>query len=286
MNKQGQGFLTIAQNTEQTDYLSLAYLQALNVKTIHPEAKYAVIVDETTHNLVTDKHLSVFDHVIKLPYDENSRDSNWKLANEYQVFELTPFKETIKLESDLLFTRRVDHWWSAFRLKDVVLSTGCKTYRGEAATSRAYRKFFDDNELPDVYNGLMYFRFSQTASEFFLTAKRILRNWDYLKENVLINCREDTPSTDVLYALTAKTIGVERCTMPSMDFINFVHLKPGINGWGNTDCSWQDIVLQERDGHMIRVHNLNQYYPVHYYDKTYATKELINEYERAYHYSV
>jgi len=196
---------------------------------------------------------------------------------------LSPFKETIKLESDLLFTRNIDHWWNAFRLRDVVLSTGCKTYRQELSTSRLYRKFFDDNELPDVYNGLMYFRYSKTASDFFLTAQRILRNWSYLRDNVLKNCREDTPSTDVLYALTAKTIGVELCTIPTMDFINFVHLKPGINGWGNTDDSWQDTVMHYRDNHMINIHNLNQYDPVHYYDKSYVTEELLNEYERTYH---
>lgn len=282
MSKQGQGFVTFAQNTDTTDYLSLAYLQALNVKTIHPGAKYAVIVDEKTNALVDENHKKVFDYVIRLPYDETEPSSTWKLSNEYQVFESTPFSETIKLESDLLFTRSIEHWWTAFRLKDIVLSTGCKNYRGELSKSRAYRKFFDDNELPDVYNGLMYFRYSQTASDFFLTARRILRNWDYLKNNILKNCREDIPSTDVLYAVTAKTIGIEQCTLPDLDFVNFVHLKLGINGWGTSDSGWTDNIMHERDGNIIRINNLNQYYPVHYYDKNYATKELINEYERAY----
>ena len=282
MSKQGRGFVTFAQNTSDVDYLSLAYLQALNVKAIHPGAKYAVIVDEKTNALVDENHKKVFDCVIRLPYDETEPSSTWKLSNEYQVFELTPFTETIKLESDLLFTRSIEHWWTAFRLKDIVLSTGCKNYRGELSKSRAYRKFFDDNELPDVYNGLMYFRYSQTASDFFLTARRILRNWDYLKNNILKNCREDIPSTDVLYAVTAKTIGIEQCTLPDLDFVNFVHLKLGINGWGTSDSGWTDNIMHERDGNIIRINNLNQYYPVHYYDKNYATKELINEYERAY----
>lgn len=282
MNKEGKGFLTIAQNTDQVDYLKLAYLQALNIKDIHPEEKYAVIVDLPTYQTLTNKQREVFDDIILLPYDENAPNSQWKLANEYQVFELSPFKETIKLESDLLFTRSISHWWNAFRFRDVVISTGCKTYRQEPATSRVYRKFFDDNELPDLYSGLMFFRYSQTASDFFLTAQRILRNWEYLKNNVLKNCREETPSTDVLYAITAKTVGVEQCTIPTMDFINFVHMKPGINGWGDSDITWRDMVLNERDGNMIRIHNLNQYHPVHYYDKDYATKELINEYERTY----
>jgi hypothetical protein len=239
-----KGFLTIAQNTADVDYLRLAYLQALNVKATHPGAKYAVIVDFETYCEMTDKNKRVFDHIITLA-DDNSKSDSWKLGNEYKVFELSPFKETIKVESDLLFTSNIDHWLSAFRLKDLVLSTGCRTYRQELATSRAYRKFFDDNNLPDIYQGLMYFRYSQLASMFFLTAQRIYRNWDYLKNNVLKNCREETPSTDVLYALAAQVIGVENCTLPSLDFINFVHLKPGINGWGNTDRSGREIVNYE-----------------------------------------
>ena len=274
-----KGFLTIAQNTKDVDYLRLAYLQALNVKATHPGAKYAVIVDQPTAKLLTTKTNKIFDYVLVLDQD-NSEHSDWKLGNEYKVFELSPFKETIKIESDLLFTRNIDHWLNAFRLKDVVLCTGCKTYRQEMATARLYRKFFDDNNLPDTYQGLMYFRYSQTASNFFLTAQRIYRNWDYLKTNVLKNCREDTPSTDVLYALTAKVVGVEHCTLPSMDFLNFVHLKPGINGWGNTDRSWREIVNYEQEGDMIRVFNINQYNPVHYYDKTFATERLIDYYEQ------
>ena len=286
MSKNGRGFVTFAQNTDSVNYLELAYLQALNIKTIHPFEKYAVIVDNATNQKINDKHNKVFDYVIQLPYDENNEFSTWKLANEYQVFDLTPFKETIKVECDLLFTRTISHWWNAFRLRDLVLNTGCKNYRQESATSRTYRKFFDDNELPDIYNGLMYFRFSQVASEFFLTAKRILRNWEYLKVNVLKNCREENPSTDVLYALAAKTLGIEKCTIPTMNFLNFVHMKPAINNWGDTSMSWQDMVLCETDNNMIRINNLNQYNPVHYHEKSYATEELINYYERAYYNSL
>lgn len=282
MSKQGWGFLTIAQNTKDVDYLRLAYAQALNVKLTQNGARYAVIVDNETNKIITDKQKEVFDYVIVLPYDETPKDSNWKLANEYQVFALSPFKETIKLESDLLFTRNISHWLNAFRLRDIFLSTGCKNYRQEISNVRAYRKFFDDNDLPDIYNGLMYFRYSETANNFFLTAQRLYQNWDYLKNNVLKNCREDTPSTDVLYALTAKIIGLEKCTVPSVDFVNFVHMKNAINGLGSDGISWSKIVMHERENDMIRINNLNQYDPVHYFDKNYITDEILNEFEQRY----
>jgi hypothetical protein len=272
-----QGFLTIAQNTDTVNYLELAFVQAMNIKCTQKIQEYAVIVDKNTEQQITEEHRKVFDHVIVFENDL-ARDHDWKLANEYQVFSLTPFKETIKLESDLLFTRSIDHWWTAFRLKDIVLNVGCKTYKGTTAESRFYRRFFDDNSLPDVYNGLMYFRYSQTSFNFFNLAKQISDNWTELADHALLNCREPYPSTDVLYAVTASVFGKEQCTLPKCDFLNFVHMKPEINGL--PDKAWFDSVMSERDGDMIRVNNLNQYYPVHYYDKTYITRDIINDYKQ------
>lgn len=272
------GFCTLAQNTSDVDYLRLAYLQALNIKSLHPNAEYAVIVDKETAKLVTGNQREVFDYVIEMQQDYNDSASNWRLANEWQVFWYTPFKETIKLESDLLFTSSIEHWLPAFRLRDVVLSTGCKNYMGNKSQVRTYRKLFDDNSLPDVYTGLMYFRYSKTAMDFFTIAQQLSLNWEDVRDNILRNCREEYPSTDVLYALVAQTLGEDLCTLPSMDFINFVHMKPGIQGWSE-QRPWYETVISERDGDMIRINNLNQYSPVHYHDKNYATDELIKYYE-------
>lgn len=274
-HKGQQGFLTFAQNTENVDYLELAFLQAMNIKCTQKINQYAVIVDQQTESKINDEHRKLFDYIIVLKQDYADSDL-WKLANEWQVFDLTPFKETIKLESDLLFTRNIDHWWNTFRLRDIVLNLGCKTYKDTKATSRYYRRFFDDNKLPDIYNGLMYFRYSQTAHNFFTLAKQIFSNWQDLSDKALINCREPKPSTDVLYAVTASLFGEELCTLPACDFLNFVHLKSEINGFPNEE--WFRSVMSERDGDMIRVNNLNQYNPVHYYAKSYVTKELVNEY--------
>ena len=56
-------------------------------------------------------------------------------------------------------------------------------------------------------------------------------------------------------------------------------MKPEINGY-NTNIPWYDAVMTERDGDMIRINGINQYWPVHYYEKQYADPELIEYYER------
>ncbi len=277
-HKAQQGYFTFAQNTNDVDYLQLAYLQALNIKATQRHNQFAVAVDKNTKSQLNEKHLSIFDYIIDITYDLNSTDSNWRLANEWQAFRLTPFKETIKLESDLLFTRSIDHWWTAFRLQDVCLSTGCRNYQQEPSNVRKYRTVFDDNHLPDVYNGLMYFRYSQTAANFFNIAQNIFEQWQTVKQQIK-GCNEDTPSTDLLYALTALVLGEERCTMPSLDFINFVHMKPAINGFSETQ-KFTDVFNTEFDNGMIRINNINQYHPLHYYNKDFATGDLIDYYER------
>lgn len=276
-HKEQQGFVTFAQNTDTVDYLELAYVQALNIKATQKDSRYAVIVDSATREKINDNHRHVFDYIIDLPGDYNDPASTRKFANEWQVFWLTPFKETIKLEADLLFTRSIDHWWTAFRLRNVCLSTGCKNYLGLNSTIRKYRELFDANNLPDVYNGLMYFRFSQEAKNFFEAARYIQDNWEYVRAG-LKRCVEDTPSTDVLYALAAIMVGPDTCTMPSMDFLNFVHLKPAINGVEES-TPVTDRLLTEFDAGMIRINNVNQLQPLHYFEKDFVTTEMREWYE-------
>lgn len=271
--KEQQGYITIAVNTADTDYLRLAYFQALNIKDTQKINRVAVIVDSNTAKLITEKHKKVFDYII-----ETSESTTGSFGIEPRVFWLTPFKETIKLESDLLFTRSIDHWWNTFRLRDLVLSHGCRNYIQQISESRKYRKLFDDNYFPDTYNGLMYFRFSKTSADFFRTAQKIYDQWESVRDS-LLNCRDDKPTTDVVYALTANMVGRELCTVPSADFINFVHMKPAINGF-DEGLKFNEVFVTEFNNGMVRINNVNQYHPLHYHDKTFITDEMIEYYER------
>jgi hypothetical protein len=274
------GFLTIAQNNDKVDYLTLAYVQAMNVKILHPGYEYAVIVDKNTAKSVTDKMKKVFDYIIELPIDLAERHST-KYANEVQVIKLSPFRETFKLESDLLFTRPITHWIHALRKKNIVLANNCKNYRNINVDSMRYRNFFKINNLPNIYTGLMYFRYCKEAFQFFQLAEKIQYNWKLISDE-FIKVDEDTPSTDVLYAITAKLYGIEECTIPSLDFFNFIHLKLAINEWGWNNSGWTDIVSHEFDDNMIRINNLNQYYPVHYFEKSFCSQEIIEYFEDKY----
>lgn len=269
-----RGFFTFAVNTDDVDYLELAYLQALSIKCTQKENLYAVAVDSKTRAQLQERHVQLFDYIIEFEHDATGERG---FTFEHRALELSPFKETIKLESDIIFTRSIDHWIDIWRLRDVCMSHGCKDYMQDQATTRRYRKVFDDNDLPDVYNGIMYFRYSSFATRFFNTARVLFENWEAVATQGLLNCRDTTPTTDVVYALTANLLGPELCHLPEADFLNFVHMKPAVNKW--QDQNWTEIVNYEFDGTMLKINNCNQYSPVHYYEKSFATPEVINHYE-------
>ena len=263
--KEQFGWVTIAQNGD-VDYLHLAYEQAKNIKATQRLNSYTVVLDEATAEHLTSGHRKIFDHIIIMPVDL-AKDDAWKLKNEGQVFDLTPYKETIKLESDLLFTRDVGHWIDALRLREVCFSLHCRDYQGNIVKETPYRKLFKQNELPDIYTGMYYMRYSRTASDLFRLVKQLYANWDTVKTS-LAQC-DDEPTTDVVFAIAVKLLGEELCTIPSLDFFNFAHMKSGIQGWSDSQ-PWTDYVNVEYDD-ILRINNLNQYQPVHYHEKSFLS---------------
>jgi hypothetical protein len=127
----------------------------------------------------------------------------------------------------------------------------------------------------------MYFRYSQLAHDFFSKARQVWQNWESVTRQ-LKNYRDESPSTDLVYAIAANFIGIESCTLPGCEFINFAHMKNNINGWSES-TPWPEMVLSEFDIPMVRINNVNQYHPVHYQDKSWITDDVVERFEYEYH---
>jgi hypothetical protein len=270
------GYITVVQNNSTTDYLELAYLQARSIKRTQTIMHYAVMIDASTKQLITDKHREVFDYILDIPYGDAASADEWKLANDWKVWCVTPFKETVKLDSDIMFTRDVSHWWDLMRTKEVCIATTIRDYRGDISHARAYRKLLDDNNLIDAYNGFTYFRYSKTSTEFYQMVKNIFENWAVFRDSVLKNCRHEQPSTDEVYAIAAKMIGEERCYIPNTG-IGFTHMKGAVNNMSTNDI-WTDKLYHQLDGNKLTAGFYRQHYPFHIFDKVCAA-ELSNLYE-------
>jgi len=246
-----RGYLIPAINTSTIDYLGCAVQLARSIKQWHPDANISVLTDNTCED-------PVFDNVIALPHGDLG---GW--ANDWQVFEASPYRQTIKLEADMIAATPIDHWWTLFEHKDVVVSTGCRNLYDRSSAVRKYRQLFDHNNLPDMYNAITYWRVSRTAQEFFFLIKNIFEYWPNYKK--FLKMPEDTPSTDVVYAMAAMIIGPEKVTLPNGIGPTMVHLKKDIIPIMTTD--WTQELVFESTEPGLRIHTVAQTGFVHYHIK-------------------
>lgn len=188
-------------------------------------------------------------------------------ANDWQMFRISPYRQTIKLEADMIAAGPVDHWWNLFELRDVVVSQGARTYYDQTAQSRFYRKCFDANNLPDVYNAITYWRLSKTAQDFFALIRNIFEHWTEYKK--LLKFGEDTPSTDLVYAVAAKIMGPEQVTLPQGLGPTIVHMKRHINTLQCND--WTQELFWENDP--LRINTIAQWGFVHYHQKEWSNEQ-------------
>ncbi len=204
----------------------------------------------------------MFDHVIPLPHGDLGG-----YRNDWQVFHASPYRQTIKLEADMIAAGPIDHWWTLFERRDVVISQGVRDFYDQPAESRYYRKIFDQNDLPDVYNAITYWRLSATAKEFFGLVRSIFEHWTDYK--TLLKFSEESPSTDVVYAMAAKIMGPESVTLPQGLGLSMVHMKRHIIPTQSHD--WTQELIWENNP--FRVNTVVQWGLVHYHIKDWILYE-------------
>lgn len=216
-----RGYMWFALNNKKTDYIDISRTLSHSIKKHNRDNKVCIVTDQP----VQDK---LFDHVVVLKSDESANEE-WKLSNEYKAFRLTPFTHTIKLEADMVFTQNTDWWWNLLWQYDQVFSYHCRNYKDEIVKDSFYRKLFARNQLPDVYNGLHYFRRSVKAKQFFDICEMIIKNWQTVKSEVLVNCHDEQPTTDVVYALANKLQDPLQLNRVEFEWFKFMHNKKHIN---------------------------------------------------------
>jgi hypothetical protein len=249
-----RGYLIPAINNTNTDYTACAVQLAHSIRQWHPDAQIAVVTDLGFSD-------AVFDHVIALPYGDQASAQN-KQCNDWQMFEASPFRQTIKLEADMIAASPIDHWWNLFELRDVVISQGARDIYDRSAESRFYRQLFDRNHLPDVYNAITYWRYSKTARDFFDHVKNIFENWSHYQRCLLMPDAE--PTTDVVYAVAAVLMGPELVTLPQGFGPSLVHMKQHMIPTHTPD--WTQELIWEYPN--LRIQTVAQWGMVHYNIKT------------------
>ena len=241
----------MAQNTEKTDYVKCAKVLESSIKKVMPDAKVTIITSDM------------------LPHGDLAPDSDWKLVNDWQVYEASPYDETIKLEADMFIPRSIEHWWDILAMNDIAICSSIRNFKGEVSNIRAYRKFIDDNNLPDVYNAITYFKKSDTAKEFFEIVRDVFENWEDYK--AIMKCNPDEiVTTDWAYAIASLIVGKEKTLLPNFNEFSMTHMKRFINEIPSED--WTNTLVCEILPDTIRVGTYTQTYPFHYHVKAFSDK--------------
>lgn len=233
-----RGYLIPAIDREGTNYSACALRLADSIRSWHPNAEITVVTEKD------------------LPYGDQGG-----YANDWQCWHISPYRQTIKLEADMIAVSPIDHWWTLFEHRDMVISQGARNFYDQRTTCRKYRRVFDANDLPDVYNAITYWRVSQTAQEFFRLVRNIFDHWiDYRS---LLRFPDPEPSTDLVYAMAAVIIGSERITLPGNLGPSIIHMKPGINPLHTAD--WTQELIWENNP--ARINTVAQWGLLHYHVK-------------------
>jgi hypothetical protein len=248
-----RGFVIMAQDTPNVKYTNCAKALEKSIKRVMPNANVTIITTEM------------------LPHGDLSPKGDWKLINDWQVYEASPYDETIKLEADMYIPRNIDHWWNVLSQKDVVVSSSIRNFKQEISDVRLYRKFIDDNNLPDTYNAITYFKKSENAKQFFDIVRDVFENWEEYKATLKCNPQE-LATTDWAYSIACHIMGVENTMIPTFTEMSMVHMKQYINGTATEN--WTDTFVYECLPDQIRVQTVPQLYPFHYHVKNFCDKIL------------
>lgn len=272
------GYLCIAQNSGEVDYLKMAYLQALSCKlTQWAVNDFSIIVDSETAEQVTDEQRAVFDKVIVLQQDL-ATNSKVKMQNECQVFNYSPYKCTIKTECDMLFTTDLGWLWNSYLPFTYSFTQSVYTYDGHIINNRSQRRLFDENLMPNIYSAWTYFTYDMDCKEIYDTMRIIIDDWDYYRDNYLINCRYEEPRTDEVYALALKILDKKT---PDSGF-GFVHMKPELQRCFSKQ-PWQEQLNWDIQPDFIpTIGHYKQTRPLHYVEKSFCSDELVDRYEYEY----
>lgn len=281
------GFFTFAQNSQNSqnslegDYLKMAYGLALSLKISQPRYN-KLTVGITPGQIVPQKYLQVFDHVIEIPWNDEAAQSTWKLENEWKAIHMSPYENTIKVDADMLFMSDVTAQLETMADNDLYFCTTIRDYKSAIANPLPVRALFLQNKLPMIFSAYMHFNKSKIAFEFFELSEMIFKYFKEFSFNLLKDPKPTKPTTDLVFSMAAKLLNLEE-HFHHNPYISFVHMKSSLQNWPDNlkQSRWQDIVdsfINTKGELKVGLHK--QTYAFHYHEKDFLTDKKISTMEK------
>lgn len=265
------GYLIVVNGDDK--YYDMANLLALSIKRTQPSGYDNVCI-------VSEKKDSYFKFVYDRFIVNQTQQPGWDQRN--LMFDISPYKHTVCLDSDMYFTRDISHWIDHF-VNDsygLYVNKNVIKFNGEEITSQYCRPTYKENKLPLLYSGFTYFnKESAMANNFFNIVKAITYNKELFKNLYLTNGAPPEMGTDEVFSLAAKILNIEEKVSYDMSFPKFAHLKSVLQDLDIRSIE-KDLGIYFNDCGDITIGNHKQYDIVHYSEKQFPIVELINVYKK------
>lgn len=268
-----KGFLVLAQNTQDTDYVRQAYALALSIK----HSQHTVTsISLATNNIVPDEYKSVFDHIVEIPWITVTDETRFRAENRWKLFHITPYDETMVLDTDMLMLEDISSWWEYCENYDIKFCSRVKNHKLETVNASVYRQTFASNNLPEPYFALHYFKKSQPALEFYKVLEFVITHWDFCRGTFAPNNPQEWVSMDLASAIAIEISGLHSDAIDNCNPMEFIHMKPLIQGWPLRYESWQDAVpyVFNSRGELV-VSNIRQSRLFHYVEDRFLSNRII-----------
>jgi len=274
-----RGYFVFAQGQE---YIRLAYALALSIKNTQTINSVCIAINEFDQIPLDYQH--VFDHICFV----KNVGLKYPMANEWQIWELTPYKETIHVEADTIFTSNIDWWWDELQQHELFFTSNVKDYRGHTAQSNFYRRHFEKKGLPKLYNGFYYFRYSETAHAFFKKVKEVSARYKYYARLFFEGTwYPETPTTDEIFGITAYMLDLDNVVFDrSYSIPYFTHMKVRLQDWKHSETvdtvDWMRYLNVRLSKKGLNIGGFIQQGPFHYQNKLFMDEKMIDTMKEIY----
>lgn len=273
-----KGFLIHVENTKSTNYVEQAYALALSIKNTQKEVTSVSLM---TNDKIPKKYRWVFDHVLEIPWYDETKNTRFKSENRWKFIHVTPYYETMVLDADMIFLDDISDWWNYCSNYDLKFCSKILNHKLEPIEKDSvHRRAFIDNGLTNPYFACHYFKKTDPAYEFYKVLEFVVNNWEWCYTKFAPVSYQNWLSMDLASAIAIEITMDHRSVIDQTCPLEFVHMKSAIQGWPMTFETWQNAVpfVLNSKGELI-VGNIRQPKLFHYVEKSFLSKKTLNRLE-------